>query len=393
MTVYSFCEMAIGSRGTMSGWMGISLQKKSCQLPCEKEQQQLISIKDVAAEAGVSTASVSRVLSGNPSTHVDIKGKVLAAVEKLNYRPSRIARSLRNRQSSSIGLIVSDLRHPFFTLISRAVEEMAYAKGMAVLLFNSDENPDKEALCLEILKDEYVSGVIIAPTSHTANSKTTRIDLGIPLVAINRKIQSMDIDTVLTDNFDSAYKLTNHLLDDGYTRFGGLFSNNNSSVRARHDGFLGALRERGVANVPGLEIISDTTEEEGYRGAKILLDNPEPPQVIIASNGSLGTGAYRYLCDCGIKIPEELGLACFDESPWTTLVKPQITVIRQPSLEIGKTAIELLFSRIAEPEKPIREIVLRGDLIIRESCLRSGSLAHEQKKEPRPEEGRAGKHR
>ncbi len=336
----------------------------------------MTSIKDVAAEAGVSTASVSRVLAGKPTPTEEIRARVLAAVEKLHYRPNRIARSLRARQSSSIGLIVSDLRHPFFTLISRAVEEAAYARGMAVLLFNSDENPDKEALCLEILKGELVAGVIVAPTSHTANSRSARIDLGIPLVAINRKIHSMDIDTVLTDNHDSAYKLTSHLLDDGYARLGGLFSANNSSVRARHEGFRAALADRGVESVRELELVSDTTEAEGYRGAGILMSLPEPPEVIVAANGSLGTGAYRFLSERGTRIPEELGFACFDESEWTTLVKPRITVIRQPSYEIGKTAIELLFKRIGEPDKPIREIILRGDLMVRDSCRRPGSGAH-----------------
>ncbi|MDP2792204.1 MAG: LacI family DNA-binding transcriptional regulator [Rectinemataceae bacterium] len=342
-----------------------------------KRNGKLISIIDVAAEAGVSTASVSRVLANKPTTREDIKERVLAAVKKLNYRPNRIAQSLRNRQSNTIGLIVSDFRHPFFTLISRAVEEMAYSKGMAVLLFNSDENPSKEALCLELLKDEYVSGAIIAPTSNTANSTTKQINLGIPIVAINRKIQSMDVDSVLTDNFDSAYKLVSHLVDDGYTRIGGIFSNNNSTVRARYEGFRRALQDRNIAHEPELEYMCDTTEENGYEGAKILLQKTTPPEVVIAANGSMATGAYRSFRDCGINIPQDIGFACFDESPWTTLVNPQITVIRQPTYDIGKSAIELLFSRIAEPDRPIRDIVLRGELIIRESCKKPGSHAHD----------------
>jgi len=262
-------------------------------------------------------------------------------------------------------------------LISRAVEDLAYKKGMAVLFFNTDENPDKEALCFDLLKDEFVSGVIFAPTSLTANSPDRRINLDIPLVAINRKIQSMDVDTVLIDNFDSSYRLVSHLFADGYRRIAGLFSNNNSTVLARYEGFHRALLDRNIVDSQSLEYFGDTTEEVGYEGARILLESSAPPEAVIATNASLATGAFRFFRDQGINIPQDIGFACFDESPWTTLVNPQITVIKQPTYEIGKAAIELLFKRMSEQDMPIRDIVLRGELVIRDSCKRPGSTEHE----------------
>jgi LacI family transcriptional regulator, fructose operon transcriptional repressor len=329
----------------------------------------LVSMKDVAAAAGVSTATVSRVLANKPHITDEIRDKVHTAVRNLEYRPNRIARNLRNRQSSTIGLIVSDLsNNPFFNFISQAIEEMAYARGYAVLLFNSDEDPAKEAICLELLKDELVAGVIIAPTSETANAMKPPFDLDIPVVVINRKIQSMSIDSVLIDNYDCAYRLIGHLLEDGYQRIGGLFSKNNNSVRARYEGFRQVLQDRGIVQDAQLEYFSSATEEEGYKGTGQLLGLPNRPEVIFASNGSLATGAFKRFRDEGVRIPDDVALVCFDEFPWMSMVDPQITVIRQPTYDIGKVASELLFSRMADPKGPTRDVVLHGELLIRDSC-------------------------
>ncbi len=329
----------------------------------------MVSMKDVATVAGVSTATVSRVLANKPHITDEIREKVHAAVRTLEYRPNRIARNLRNQQSRTIGLVVSDLsNNPFFNFISQAIEEMAYARGFAVLLFNSDEDPAKEAICLELLKDELVAGVIIAPTSETAHAIKPPLELDIPVVAINRKIQSMQIDSVLIDNYDSAYRLISHLADDGYQRIGGLFCQNNSSVRARYEGFRQVLKDRGIARDTQLEYFSNTTEEEGYKGTGQLLSLPHRPEVIFASNGSLATGAFRRFRDEGVRIPEDVALVCFDEFPWMSMVDPQMTVIRQPTYDIGKAASELLFSRMDDPKGPTRDVVLHGELIVRASC-------------------------
>jgi len=329
----------------------------------------VVNMKDVAELAGVSVATVSRVLTNKPYITQDVRERVNKAVENLGYRPNRIARNLRIQQSKSIGLVLSDLsNNPFFNHISQAIEEMAYKEGYAVLLFNSAENPDKEAICLEVLRDERVSGVIIAPTSETANSVIPTIDLDTPMVVINRKIQSSLFDSVLLDNFDSAYLLASHLVQDGYNRFGCLFSSRNSSVRARQAGFTQALHDYGLPLVPELCLSSDTTEEEGYRGTTRLMDLPTPPDVIFATNGSLATGSFRLLRDRGIAIPDQLGFACFDDFPWMSLVRPQITVIQQPVYDIGRTAIEMLFNRIAHPGSQSRDVLLHGNLLIRDSC-------------------------
>src|SRR6266513_4441679 len=175
----------------------------------------MASIKDVAEAAGVSTATVSRVLSNGLHVRPEVRERVMATVERLGYRPNLVARSLRSQRSSTIGLIVSDISNPFFTAIGRAVEDTAHEQGYSVLLCNTDENPEKEAIYLNLMQDENVAGVIFAPTLlSTGHFKAT--NLNYPVVLVDRSLPDSNVDTVLLDNVDAGYRLTLHLLENGY---------------------------------------------------------------------------------------------------------------------------------------------------------------------------------
>src|SRR5215469_13516638 len=171
----------------------------------------MASIKDVAKAAGVSTATVSRVLSNGEHVRPEVRKRVMATVEQLAYRPNRLARSLRSQQTATIGLIVSDIRNPFFTSISRAVEDTAYEQGFSLVLCNTDENPEKETIYLNLMHDENVAGVIFSPTRQTAvNFRASKITL--PTIVVDRSVADADVDVVLLDNVDAAYRLTTHLI-------------------------------------------------------------------------------------------------------------------------------------------------------------------------------------
>ncbi len=180
----------------------------------------MVSIKDVAIAAGVSTATVSRVLADKPYVRGEVRDHVLAVVKELNYRPNRVARSLRAQKSNILGLIVSDIQNPFFTLISRAVEDAAYAQGMSIFLCNTDEDPGKEAMYLKLMRDERVSGIILSPTQKTSNNFIEITNSHLPVVVIDRRVHNVDIDSVLIDNVQSAYKIIDHLIGHGYQRIG-----------------------------------------------------------------------------------------------------------------------------------------------------------------------------
>ncbi len=324
-------------------------------------------IKDVAAEAGVSTATVSRVMADKPHVSAEARERVLAAIEKLDYRPNRVARSLRVMTSSTIGLIVSDIQNPFFTSVSRAVEDIAHEQGMSVFLCNSDEDPAKENMYLNLMRDEHVAGVILSPTRATAENFGESVGVGLPMVVIDRKVRGAEIDSVFIDNVEAAYRLVEHLISDGYRRIGALFGGSGTGWD-RREGYLKALKDHGIKAVNELIRPVNAREEEGYRATGQLLALAEPPDAIFTSNALLSAGAFRALRESGLAIGRQIGFAGFDETIWTTLVEPPVTVIRQPTYEIGQAAIELLLKRLEEPNRPTREVVLKGTLVVRGSC-------------------------
>lgn len=328
----------------------------------------MTSIKDVAEAAGVSTASVSRVLTNKPHVRPEIRAQVMAAVKRLNYRPNRVARSLRVQKSNIIGLIVSDIQNPFFTAVSRAVEDMAYEHAVSVFLCNADEDPKKEKMYLELMRDENVAGVILSPTRQTADSFAEVAKLEIPVVVIDRQIRDVEVDRVLIDNVEAAYRIVKHLIADGHQRIGAMFGLGSTTGRERHEGYLRALKEYGLKPAPELVHYVNARVEEGYQKTRELLDLAQLPDAIFTSNALLSAGAFRALRESKRVIPDEIAFASFDETTWTTLVEPAVTVIEQPTVEIGKTAMDLLLKRIEEPNRPTREVTLKGKLIVRRSC-------------------------
>ncbi|MCB0208169.1 MAG: LacI family DNA-binding transcriptional regulator [Anaerolineae bacterium] len=326
------------------------------------------SIKDVADNAGVSIATVSRVLANKPHVRPEVRERVLTAVRELNYRPNLIARSLRAKKSNTIGLIVADIQNPFFTAVSRAVEDVAYEQGMSVFLCNTDEDADKETIYLGLMRDKHVAGIIISPTRETSDAFFETLNLNIPMVVIDRQVDNIAVDTVLIDNRESAYRLTGHLIADGHRRIGAMFGLGSSTGRHRREGFLQALQDHGLEASPDLVVDVNAREEDGYQTAKQFLSLPEPPDAIMTSSGLLAAGAFRALRESNLTIPGDIGFASFDETGWATLVKPPITVIQQPTYAIGKTATELLLQRIKTPSRPVHEVMLKGELIVRDSC-------------------------
>jgi LacI family fructose operon transcriptional repressor len=324
----------------------------------------MTTIKDVAAEAGVSIATVSRVLRDKPHVSDGLRQRVLAAVEELGYRPNLVARNLRARESTTLGLIVSDIRNPFFTDISRAVEDLAHEKGYSVFFCNSDENPEKERIYLNLMHDENVAGVIFSPTRRTAANFSAQ-DVQYPVVVVDRALGNGEVDMVLIDNEEAGYRLANHLIGNGYRRLAGIFGEASTTGRARRRGFRAALREHQLT--PVADGLTAPRIEAGYAAVRTLLEAKEPPDAILATNSLLTAGALKAIKASNRAIPDEVALAGFDETTWSTLVTPPLTVIAQPTYDIGRTATDLLLQRIDNPERPARTTILKGKLITRAS--------------------------
>ncbi|MCB1767521.1 MAG: LacI family DNA-binding transcriptional regulator [Candidatus Competibacteraceae bacterium] len=322
----------------------------------------MANIKDVAKEAGVSIASVSRVLAERPGVGKKTRQRVMKAVQALDYRPNRAAQRLRSHRNDTIGLIVSDIRNPFFTEISRAVEDMAYQNRMRVILCNADEDPEKEALYLDLMRDEKVSGVILSPSlSILAHFRMS--DYPFPVVLVDRCERETAADAVVLDNTDSAYRLTVHLIDQGYQRILFIYDATSATGRQRHQGYVTAMATHGLEiQVKVVPTPVRATVNVTHAIVSELVQGKILPDALIGSNGLILLGIIKALREVQLQFPEQIALAGFDDSPWTQLQGPGITVIAQPVYDIGKVATELLLQRIAHPSQPVRRMVLPGEL-------------------------------
>jgi LacI family fructose operon transcriptional repressor len=326
-------------------------------------------IKEVAEIAGVSTATVSRVLANKPYVRPEVRERVLAAVSQLAYRPNRVARSLRSQQSNSIGLIVSDIRNPFFNELSRAVEDTAYAHGYSVVLCNTDENPQKEELYLNLMHDEHVAGIVLSPTRQSI-TRFADLNIEIPTVLVDRSLKNGDADAVLLDNVAAANELTTHLIEQGYQRIGAIFASVSTTGRERQRGYEDAHREHNLA--PRADLVRHVPPkiETGYAAALDLFSASQPPDAILTGNSLLTAGVLQAIRERGYKIPDQVALVGFDDTIWATLVEPAITVLAQPTDDIGRSATELLLGRIADPSRPTRKVILQGQMRVRGSSVR-----------------------
>lgn len=333
----------------------------------------MASIKDVAKAAGVSTATVSRVLSNGVHVRQEVRERVMEAVARLDYRPNLLARSLRSQHSNTIGLIVSDIRNPFFTSISRAVEDMAYEQGYSLLLCNTDENPEKESIYLNLMHDENVAGVIFSPTRQTANNFSVP-DFSFPIVIVDRSVGNADVDAVLLDNVDAGYRLTMHLLENGYRSIAALCGEMSTTGRERHKGYEKALQSYDLSSQSEHVKFMQPRIETGYAAAMKMLTSTNRPDAMLTTNSMIASGALQAIRECNLVIPDDIALVTFDETTWAALVQPAITLIAQPTYEIGKTAAELLLQRITEPTRSTRQVILKGQLVVRGSSAPRSAL-------------------
>jgi LacI family fructose operon transcriptional repressor len=331
----------------------------------ETAKKMTVSIKDVARAAGVSPATVSRALGTGPVSQ-QLRDQVAAAVRETGYRPNLSARRLRSQHTQTIGLIVADISNPFFTAVARAVEDAAYQAGLRVILCNTDENPEREAMYLKLMEEERVTGVIFAPTRVTAE-RMSRQPAPYPMVLIDRAPQGGGRDAVVLDNAAAAGLLVEHLAAQGFTRIAGLFGNASTTGIERHAGYQAAMRRLGLPPAETFiapSIAAAAAEIGGWfaRG--------ETPEAVIASNGLLLLGIVRAMRAAGKTTPQDLAVAGFDNETWTELVGPGLTVIEQPVAEMGASAMRLLLDRLDAPEAATRKVVLSGRCVVRGSTAR-----------------------
>jgi LacI family transcriptional regulator len=334
-----------------------------------------VTYEDVARRAQVSTATVSRALAGAGYVRPELKQRVAAAAKELGYRHNRAARALRRNRSETIGLVVSDIEQPFFASIARAVEAEAALIGRPVLLCNTDEDLRQESLYIDLLIEERVAGVIMAPSTADAEVLQPLSESGIPTVTVDRRVAGDPVSSVLVDNRAGVLALINDLLAHGHRRIAAISGTTEATpsrerleacreaVAARPGAVLyeaeGKLKEAiGVA--PTIELANRLTQD--------LLDRSVPPTAFFCANGILTQGVLQALRRRGVKVPNEVALVGFDDLPLFELLETPLTVAAQPTQMLGRRAAQLLCQAIKDPQAQPEVVVLPPELRWRSSC-------------------------
>ena len=322
-------------------------------------------IADVAAKAGVSTATVSRVLAGVGRARPETQARVLEAARELGYRPSEVARSLKRRSTQTLGLIITDIENPYFPQLVRSVEDAARAAGYSVLLCNASDDPEREASYLDLLVERRVDGLVIAASSLGARHGDWLTAPPIPVVLVNTAAPEADVPSIMSDNEGGASMVTRHLIDLGHQRFGYLMPPpRNVDAPERLAGVRKALRDAGIPSDALQVARGEALVWGGEVAAGQLLDRAPETTAFIAYNDLMAIGALRALRRRGRRVPAEASVTGFDDVALAAYVDPPLTTIAQRTEEMGRWAVARLVGE--DPLGP-SSVRLPVDLQARES--------------------------
>jgi LacI family transcriptional regulator len=327
------------------------------------------SIYDVAREAKVSIFTVSAVVNKTGHVSATLGRRVEAAIQELNYHPNLLARSLAKQQTHTLGIVVTDIANPFFPAIVRAAEDAAQKAGYSVLLCNSDDKQDKEAVYLELLLSRRVDGIILnkTPGAFPVPLRRMLTEARVPIVLLMRTCLGLKTDVVQTDDRQGAIDAISHLARIGHTKLafvGGPL--NVSNARARQQGYRKALEACGLEYNPALNFEGDYRIESGHRAGLALL--PHRPDAVLVTNYLMMVGFMSAADEIGMKCPQDFALVSFDDYPWLGCFRPRVTTIELPKYELGETAVRLLLDRIQGKRTPPLTVNLLPQLRVRESC-------------------------
>ncbi len=315
-------------------------------------------IRDVARLAGVSTATVSRVINDDPRISAETRSRVLTSVARLNYKVNTIARSLKINRTYTIGFITPEIANDFFMTVAQGVENELRARGYDMIICNSNEDPSQERERLELLVEKCVDGFIIIPSSAEGGHFDLLRDLQLPVVLVDRLVHGFETDAVLVDNEGGSFNAIEHLWMEGFRRFGFIGGNlEMTPARERYDGFIAALAEHGTRPKPEHLLFGDFHEGSGYELFGRMSEGPEPPEIVFISNYYMHIGAAHYLVTHRADLPGHPYIASFDDMALSSLAGYAILTVSQPIREIGARAADLVISRLGEERAPHPELV------------------------------------
>lgn len=331
-----------------------------------------MTIKDVAEKAKVSVATVSRVINNDPSVRIVTRDRVLQAIEECHYVPNAVARYLRTDSTKSIGLVVSDITNPHFSMMAKSIEEFAQQHGYMVLLCGTNEDSERELNYLRKLQAMRVDGIILNTTAQN-DSYIADLSTQLPMVLIERSIEGHGFhgDFIGTNNQAAIELITNYLIQNGHTKIGIINSNfRYSTGRNRYLGFVKAMSKIGIEINDGYLYRYDTPHfsvDGGLQGCRSLMEQEAPPTAIVAANNTLALGALKYLRMHQIRIPQDISILSYGAIDNDELFYIRPGFASSDPHQIGESAIRCLLSRVKDPCIENREVIIEPSLVINES--------------------------
>jgi LacI family transcriptional regulator len=324
-----------------------------------------ITLADVAREAGTSASTASRALSGRGYVAPDVRKRLLAAADRLGYVPNLSARTLKQRTSRVVGVVVSDLSNPFYAALAAGIEQTLRSANYQMLLLGDNSDVGQELTGARTFLSMRAPGVIMTPASNTAADLL--VARGIPVVEVDRRLASSSCDAVVIDNEQGGRQAVEHLVEQGHTRIGLLMARTTWTTDAgRLQGYRAALANAGLRVDRRLVVKIATHAADVTARIEALLDE-ERPTAIFAANNQLAEQAWRVLRRRKLAIPRDVSLVAFDDVPWMGMVQPAITAVAQPTFEMGRRAALLLLRRLEDPTCGRTVEVLEPHLVIRGS--------------------------
>jgi LacI family transcriptional regulator len=337
-------------------------------------------IKDIARELNVSSSTVSRALKDYPGISDETKKRVKELAEKLNYRPNAVALSLRKSKSFTIGVIIPEVVHFFFSTVISGVEEVASAHGYNVILCQTNENLIREKSSIDTMISNQIDGLLISYSKETTDFGhfTKLMELEYPIVFFDRLPEIENSVNVTVDDFNGAFQAVKHLIGQGYKRIAHLAGPKNLAIsKKRKEGYSDALKDSGIPVDERLIIECPSgTEKESYEVALALFGDPENrPDALFAHHDIVAAGAMMAIKSLGLRIPEDVGVVGYSNWQFSSMIDPPLSTVSQPGSKIGEKAAELLLEMINGKKdlskiRPFENIVLDTELLIRKSSVR-----------------------
>lgn len=323
-----------------------------------------ITILDVASHAGVSKATVSRVINNNPKVNDQIKQRVLQSVKELGYRPNAVARNLANSTSNVIGLILPDITNPYFPIIARGIEDAAHRVGFSLFICNTDNSPSIEREYIEKMMDQQVGGIILISSILDEKKVSELSELNIPFVLCDRFIKDTPFDTVSIDNYKASYEAVLHFIQKGHRHICHISGPSHvQSAEMRREAYVDAMKNYQLE--PCVRI-GNFSYESGYELMKSILEE-RSPTAVFAANDLIALGAMYAIQEQGLSIPNDISVIGCDDILFAQMSNPKLSTIFVPAYEIGVSAVNMLVERIKGVRSTSKNLILDHQFIQRES--------------------------